>query len=484
MNAFRLSLGWLTVHGAHPLQHIDAAVAGRFDAVGLRLVPPAPTDPLIPVVGDERLIREVLVKLADTGISVLDVETVWIGPDLDVAGLRPALETAQRLGTSNLLTMGNDGDEARLTDTFARLCEEAPKFALHVGMEFAAYTKVPTIQAALRLVKALGQENGKVLIDALHLARSGGTPSDVAQLDPKWLAYCQLADARGPRPASDDALRAEARAGRYLPGEGDLTPRGTPGCLARGPAGRRRSAVPRACDPIRRRARAAGGHRHASTARSSYAARAAVFHPKGNAMNQDFFDRLAIRDLIENWALWRDAGDWERFATVWHDDGVMMATWFQGPAKDFIRLTKEGWAKGVSILHFLGGMTIDLVGERAIVQTKMTISQRGDVQGVPCDVVCTGRFYDFVEKRNGRWGVVLRQPIYEKDRIDPIDPAARLEIDQARLAAFPQGYRHLAYIQTQIGYKVKLDMPQLTGPEVEKLYARGKAWLAGGRLTD
>ena len=197
-------------------------------------------------------------------------------------------------------------------------------------------------------------------------------------------------------------------------------------------------------------------------------------------MNQEILDRLAIRDLIENWAIWRDAGDWERFATVWHDDGVMMATWFQGPATEFIRVTKEGWAKGVSILHFLGGTTIDLAGDRAVAQTKMTISQRGDVQGVPCDVVCTGRFYDFVEKRHGRWGVVLRQPIYEKDRIDPIDPAARLEIDQAKLAAFPKGYRHLAYIQTQIGYKVKLDMPQLTGLEVEKLYARGKAWLAGG----
>ena len=199
-------------------------------------------------------------------------------------------------------------------------------------------------------------------------------------------------------------------------------------------------------------------------------------------MNQETLDRLAIRDLIENWAIWRDAGDWERFATVWHDDGVMMATWFQGPAREFIRVTKEGWAKGVSILHFLGGTTIDLAGDRAIAQTKMTISQRGDVQGVPCDVVCTGRFYDFVEKRNGRWGVVLRQPIYEKDRIDPIDPAARLEIDQAKLAGLPRGYRHLAYIQTQIGYKIKLDMPQLTGPEVEKLYARGKAWLAGGGL--
>jgi len=199
-------------------------------------------------------------------------------------------------------------------------------------------------------------------------------------------------------------------------------------------------------------------------------------------MNSETVDRLAIRDLIENWAVWRDAGDWERFATVWHEDGVMMATWFQGPAKDFIRVTQEGWAKGVNILHFLGGSSIDLAGDRAIVQTKMTISQRGNVQEVPCDVVCTGRFYDFVEKRGGRWGVVLRQPIYEKDRVDPIDPASRLELDQAALAKFPTGYRHLAYIQTLIGYKVKLDMPQQTGPEVDRLYARGKAWLAGGPL--
>jgi hypothetical protein len=193
-------------------------------------------------------------------------------------------------------------------------------------------------------------------------------------------------------------------------------------------------------------------------------------------------DRLAIRELIENWVVWRDAGDWARFATVWHDDGVMMATWFQGPAAEFIRVTKEGWAKGVSILHFLGGSSVEVAGDRAIAQTKMTISQRGDVHGVPCDVVCTGRFYDFLDRRQRRWGLVLRQPIYEKDRIDPVDPAARLALDEGQLAALPRGYRHLAYIQLQIGYAVKRDMPQLTGPEVERLYERGRSWLAGGSL--
>jgi hypothetical protein len=191
-------------------------------------------------------------------------------------------------------------------------------------------------------------------------------------------------------------------------------------------------------------------------------------------------DREAIRDLVESWAVWRDAGDWERFRTVWHDDGRMMATWFQGPAEDFIRVSRDGFERGVSILHFLGGTSIDLAGERAIAQTKMTISQRAEVDGVACDVVCTGRFYDFLERRGGRWGIVLRQPIYEKDRIDALDPAADLRLDAKRLAGFPAGYRHLAYLQTGLGFTVKPDMPQLTGPEVERLYERGARWLAGG----
>jgi len=199
-------------------------------------------------------------------------------------------------------------------------------------------------------------------------------------------------------------------------------------------------------------------------------------------MNDDMNERLAIRELVENWAVWRDAGDWERFRTVWHDDGRMMATWFQGSADEFIRVSKEGWDKGVSILHFLGGSSIDVAGNRAIAQTKMTISQRGLVDGVLCDVVCTGRFYDFIEKRDGRWGVVLRQPIYEKDRIDPLDPSVALKLDAELLQRFPVGYRHLAYIQTKIGYKVKPDMPGLEGPAVQALYTRGKAWLAGGPL--
>jgi hypothetical protein len=119
-------------------------------------------------------------------------------------------------------------------------------------------------------------------------------------------------------------------------------------------------------------------------------------------------DRLRIRDLVDNWALWRDAGFWERFRTVWHDDGRMMATCTQGTADEFIAMNRKGWEKGVSILHFLGGCSVDVAGDRAVSQTKMTISQRAEVHGVLVDVVCTGRFYDFWERRNGAWGLCLR----------------------------------------------------------------------------
>ncbi|HEY2521805.1 MAG TPA: nuclear transport factor 2 family protein [Streptosporangiaceae bacterium] len=196
-------------------------------------------------------------------------------------------------------------------------------------------------------------------------------------------------------------------------------------------------------------------------------------------MDQGLADRLAIREVVETWAVARDSGDWDTFRGTWHDDGYMMATWFQGPADEFIAVSRDGWDHGVSILHFLGGSRVTVAGTRAIAQTKMTIMQRAVVHDVLCDVACIGRFYDFFEARDGRWAIVLRQPTYEKDRLDPVDPAAALTLDPELLSQFPVGYQHLGYLQAQLGFAVKPDMPGLRGPEVERLYASGRAWLDG-----
>lgn len=197
-------------------------------------------------------------------------------------------------------------------------------------------------------------------------------------------------------------------------------------------------------------------------------------------MDKLLLDQLTIRQLVEDWVVYRDARLWDRFRAVWHPEGRMMATWFQGGFEDFIRMNDEGFARGVRILHMLGGTGLEIASPRAIAQTKMTISQRASVEGVLCDVVCTGRFYDFFEERDGRWGLVLRQPIYEKDRLDPVDPTQAPVLDRELLMSFPEGYRHLAYLQSRIGYKVKPDMPGIDGPELAALYARGETWLAGG----
>jgi hypothetical protein len=196
-------------------------------------------------------------------------------------------------------------------------------------------------------------------------------------------------------------------------------------------------------------------------------------------MNDVLLDRLAIVEVVENWVLFSDSGDWERFATVWHDDAWMTSTWFQGPAVEFQKARRAGFERGVNIIHFLGGSSVDLRGDRAIAQTKMTINQRAAVDGVVVDAVCTGRFYDFFAKRAGRWAIVRRQPIYEKDRLDPIELGRTLTLDPALLARFPEGYRHLGYLQTKAGFTVRLGLPGLRGPGVAKLYAEGAAWLSG-----
>ncbi len=109
-------------------------------------------------------------------------------------------------------------------------------------------------------------------------------------------------------------------------------------------------------------------------------------------MTEELVHKQRIRELLENWVVWSDSGDWERFRTVWHEDGYMFATWFQAPAQDFVNARRDGWNKGVSIIHTLGSSSIDLAGARAIAQTRMTISQRAPVDGALCDVTCTGRF--------------------------------------------------------------------------------------------
>jgi len=190
-------------------------------------------------------------------------------------------------------------------------------------------------------------------------------------------------------------------------------------------------------------------------------------------------DRLAIAELLQNWVVWRDAGDWDRFATVWHEDGRMAATWFRASAAEFIAGCRKGFDAGIVGLHALGGISIDVSGDRAVAQSKMQIVQRGMLDSVEVDVTCLGRFVDALAKRDGRWGMVFRQPVYELDRLMPVNPTQVPTFDEALLASFPQGYRHLGYLQTKLGFTVHKDLPGTRGPEIAGLMASMQQWLGG-----
>jgi hypothetical protein len=191
-------------------------------------------------------------------------------------------------------------------------------------------------------------------------------------------------------------------------------------------------------------------------------------------------DILIIRDLLERWVVYRDAYLWDRFRTIWHADGKMRATWVHGPYEEFIRMTEEGVKRGLNILHILGGTAIEINGKRATSMTKTIIAQRASVDGVLCDVSNYARHQDLWENREGRWGLVSRETICDKDRIDPVDSNQKIRLDENLLNQFPQEYRHLAYLQTKVGYTVDRDVPRLSGgPSLDAVYKRAEDWLIG-----
>src|SRR5262245_21103541 len=216
-----ISLAHLTILDADPLGLIEAAASAGFDAVGLRIVPPLPTDTIIPVLGDLPLQRQIKDQMRDNGVAIFDVEAVWLTPVTRVGTLLPALDLGADLGARYLLTVGHDPDWHRLCDNFGRLCEAAHVRGLRVMLEFIPYAACASLREAHRLLSAVSPASAGLLVDALHLSRSNASPIDIKDYDPELFSYLHLCDAAKTAPAPAE-WRNEARGGRLYPGEGGL----------------------------------------------------------------------------------------------------------------------------------------------------------------------------------------------------------------------------------------------------------------------
>jgi sugar phosphate isomerase/epimerase len=215
-----IGLAALTVLELSPAEQVSAAAQAGYTHVGLRLIPVG--NQVLPPLDE----RETERRLADTGVRVLDVEVFRLAPQTKVADFEPVIAAAARLRATELLVHGADPDEARLAESFARLCDLAARHGLAANLEPMPWVDVSKVAKAKRVIGAAGRKNAAVLIDAIHFFREENTLEELAAVPRKNLRYLQLCDARAERPSDMQEIIRQARSDRLFPGEGELDLRG------------------------------------------------------------------------------------------------------------------------------------------------------------------------------------------------------------------------------------------------------------------
>lgn len=196
---------------------------------------------------------------------------------------------------------------------------------------------------------------------------------------------------------------------------------------------------------------------------------------------QELLDRAAIIRVVQSWAFLRDDHRWDELRSLYSPDALQTTSWSLGTATEFIDRCIAGAKKPGArrSMHSIGASIVELNGSRAIAETRRTILTRAVVHGVEVDLINHGRSYDRFVQIDGNWKIQQRNGIYERDRMDPVDPAQTVDLDKAELARFPEGYRYLAYLQVQAGERISPSLPTTGSDALARLYAEGKAWLAG-----
>ncbi|MDD1422615.1 sugar phosphate isomerase/epimerase [Dolichospermum sp. ST_sed1] len=214
-----LSLAHLTVLDVAPPDLFDLAAEAGFQNVGIRILPAAPGAVSYPL--SAATVPAWRRRMADAGVGIHDVEFIPLTPEVRLWEFAPALGLAAELGARRINVSGDDADAGRLVDRFGALCDLAASVGLGVDLEFMRFRIVGTLPQALAIVKRAGRANGRLLIDVLHLFRSGGTAEMLREVPASALGSVQLCDAPRKDP-TDAGIVAEAREGRLFPGEGEL----------------------------------------------------------------------------------------------------------------------------------------------------------------------------------------------------------------------------------------------------------------------
>lgn len=192
-------------------------------------------------------------------------------------------------------------------------------------------------------------------------------------------------------------------------------------------------------------------------------------------------DRQLCAELIQLWGLCRDQGRWADLLDTFHPDGEIAVSWFRGPFPDFVARCRQGHEAGNRSKHLIWPSVVQVAGERAVAETNTAILVRQVIEGVPTDLTSHARFLDRLERRSGAWKIVERAAIYERDRLDPVEPSPAFTalMQRADAARHPAPYRYMAYRVLAAGRSLAEPLFADGGEATQALYARYQAWLAG-----
>ncbi len=189
-----------------------------------------------------------------------------------------------------------------------------------------------------------------------------------------------------------------------------------------------------------------------------------------------------IASLLIRWGHARDSDDWESLSACFHDDATIHISWISGLARDFVARSRAMAAArkpGTHMKHVISGPWIRVNRDRAFSRCHVSLYARTIMDGHECDLQSWFRFFDLLERRDGIWRIVKRTAVYEKDRVDPVDPLGIPKdfLANMDLSAFPPSAKFLCYDLVRRGLPPSTDIVSVYSDEERALRQEGEAWL-------
>jgi sugar phosphate isomerase/epimerase len=222
----RLGIGLLSVFGLPPVEFVDLAadLGCQYISTGVRGLPLAPLGYEPYSLKDDSTLRKNLLAAMDhRGVTISLGDGFLVLPDAEMSAFAGDLDVLAELGVPWINVVSLDPDLQRTFDQFGALTELGAERNIETNVEPVPGLTIGDLPTALAAREHVGRNDFRLLIDPMHVVRSGSTAADIAAVDPAYIGYAQLNDTTvAPRSDVSNSYMEEAMFERMVPGEGEL----------------------------------------------------------------------------------------------------------------------------------------------------------------------------------------------------------------------------------------------------------------------